>query len=102
MGFQNPQYRLAKLLEQVGDGTIQLPDFQRGYKWDDERIRSLLVTIMLGYPLGVIMLLKTGNDHVRFKPKPIEGAGGSGEGRARPVAARWSAAAHFAVSVDGR
>jgi hypothetical protein len=74
MGFQTPQYKLAKLLEQAGDGTIQLPDFQRGYKWDDDRIRSLLVTITLGYPLGVIMLLKAGSDHVRFKPKPIEGA----------------------------
>jgi len=73
VGFQTPQYKLATLLEDVGDGTIQLPDFQRGYKWDEERIRSLLVTIMLGYPLGVIMLLETGGDHVRFQPKPIEG-----------------------------
>jgi len=47
MGFQTPQYKLAKLLEDVGDGTIQLPDFQRGYKWDEEHIRSLLVTITL-------------------------------------------------------
>lgn len=74
MGFQTPKHPLGDLLDDIGDGSIQLPDFQRGYKWDDERIRSLLVTIMLGYPLGVIMLLKTGNDHVRFKPKPIEGA----------------------------
>ena len=74
MGFQTPKYKLARLLEQMDDGTTQLPDFQRGYKWDDERIRSLLVTITLGYPLGVIMLLETGSDHVRFKPKPIEGA----------------------------
>ncbi|MBW3638826.1 MAG: DUF262 domain-containing protein, partial [Actinobacteria bacterium] len=69
MGFQTPQYRVSDLLAKVGDGRIQLPDFQRGYKWDDERIRSLLVTITLGHPLGVIMLLQTGNDQVRFKPK---------------------------------
>lgn len=74
MGFQTPQYKLAKLLEWAGDGTIQLPDFQRGYKWEEERIRSLLVTVCLGHPLGVIMLLETGSDQVRFKPKPIEGA----------------------------
>ena len=83
MGFQTPQHKLATLLEDVGDGTIQLPDFQRGYKWDEERIRSLLVTIMLGYPLGVIMLLETGGDHVRFQPKPIEGAPAKA-GRAEP------------------
>lgn len=74
MGFKTQQYRLAKLLEQAGNGEIQLPDFQRGYKWEEERIRSLLVTIVNGHPLGVIMLLETGNDNVRFKPKPIEGA----------------------------
>jgi len=73
MGFQTPQYRLGDLLQKVGDGRIQLPDFQRGYKWDDERIRSLLVTVTLGHPLGVVMLLQTGNDQVRFKPKPLAG-----------------------------
>jgi hypothetical protein len=73
VGFQTPQYKLAKLLEQARNGVIQLPDFQRGYKWDEERIRSLLVTVMLGHPLGVVMLLQAGNDQVRFKPKPIEG-----------------------------
>ncbi|MET8087442.1 DUF262 domain-containing protein [Micromonospora sp. NPDC005237] len=73
MGFQTPQYKLSKLLEQAGSGSIQLPDFQRGYKWDEERIRSLLVTVTLGHPLGVLMLLQTGNDQVRFKPKAIEG-----------------------------
>ncbi|WP_326563995.1 DUF262 domain-containing protein [Micromonospora peucetia] len=73
MGFQTPQYKLSKLLEQAGNGTIQLPDFQRGYKWDEERVRSLLVTVTLGHPLGVLMLLQTGNDQVRFKPKAIEG-----------------------------
>jgi hypothetical protein len=73
VGFQTPQYRLADLLQKVGDGRIQLPDFQRGYKWDDERIRSLLVTITLVHPLGVIMLLQTGSGQVRFKPKPLSG-----------------------------
>lgn len=73
MGFQTPQYPLEEILTKVGNGRIQLPDFQRGYKWDDERIRSLLVTITLGHPLGSVMLLQTGNDQVRFKPKPLEG-----------------------------
>jgi hypothetical protein len=73
MGFQTPLYELAEYLEWTNSGRIQLPDFQRGYKWEDERIRSLLVTILRGHPLGVVMLLKTGNEQVRFKPKPLEG-----------------------------
>ncbi len=52
---------------------MQLPPTPTANKWEDERIRSLLVTILRGHPLGVVMLLKTGNDQVRFKPKPLEG-----------------------------
>lgn len=74
MGFQTPLYELSEYLRWTTQGKIQLPDFQRGYKWDDERIRQLLVTILRGHPLGVVMLLKTGNDQIRFKPRPIEGA----------------------------
>jgi hypothetical protein len=73
MGFQTPLYELSEYLAWTNSGRIQLPDFQRGYKWEDERIRSLLVTILRGHPLGVVMLLKAGNDQVRFKPKPLEG-----------------------------
>jgi hypothetical protein len=73
MGFQTPKYDLSDLLQWTTTGKVQLPDFQRGYKWEDERIRQLLVTVLRGHPLGAVMLLKTGNDQVRFKPKPIEG-----------------------------
>ncbi|MBD9699797.1 DUF262 domain-containing protein [Flavimobilis sp. GY10621] len=75
MGFQTPLYELSDYLKWTTSGKIQLPDFQRGYKWEDERIRQLLVTILRGHPLGVVMLLKTGNDQIRFKPRPIEGVG---------------------------
>nr|WP_198429275.1 DUF262 domain-containing protein [Nocardia bovistercoris] len=64
---------MSYYLDRTTSGKIQLPDFQRGYKWEDERIRQLLVTILRGHPLGVVMLLETGNDQIRFKPRPIEG-----------------------------
>ncbi|MET4135390.1 DUF262 domain-containing protein [Pseudarthrobacter sp. PvP090] len=73
MGFQTPLYELSEYLKWTTTGHVQLPDFQRGYKWDDERIRQLLVTILRGHPLGVVMMLKTGNDQIRFKPRPVEG-----------------------------
>src|SRR4051812_10516113 len=74
MGFQTPLYELSDYLKWTRSGRVQLPDFQRAYKWDDDRIRSLLVTVLQGHPLGVVMLLKTSNSHVRFKPKPLEGS----------------------------
>ena len=74
MGFETPQYPLSDLLRKVETGEIQLPDFQRGYKWDEERIRALLVTVLRGYPMGSLMALDTSNSMVRFKPRPITGA----------------------------
>ena len=53
---------------------MQLPDFQRGWVWDDERIRSLLASIAVSFPIGAVMLLETGGEGVRFKPRPVEGA----------------------------
>jgi hypothetical protein len=73
MGFQTPQYKLSDYLDWTTSGKIQLPDFQREFKWEDDRIRSLLVTVLRGHPLGVVMLLKTGNDQIRFKPRPLDG-----------------------------
>ncbi|XKH53105.1 DUF262 domain-containing protein [Citricoccus nitrophenolicus] len=74
MGFQTPQTTLSELIPKVRTGSIQLPDFQRGYVWEVDQVRELLVTIAQGHPLGVIMTLKTGNDQVRFKPTPIKGS----------------------------
>lgn len=82
MGFQTPKYQLKDLLGWTVDGRVQLPDFQRGYKWEDERIRQLLVTILRGHPLGVVMMLEADNKNVRFKPRPIEGT--TPEGDAAP------------------
>ena len=69
--FQTPQYSISELLQKALSGELQLPEFQRPYRWDDERIRSLLVTILRGHPMGVVMTLKTGGQNVRFKPRPV-------------------------------
>lgn len=74
MTFQTPHYGIPELLGWCRTGHLQLPDFQRAYKWDDERIRALLVTIVRDHPMGVLMTLETGGQHVRFKPKPVAGA----------------------------
>ncbi|MGC5076635.1 GmrSD restriction endonuclease domain-containing protein [Agrococcus sp. DT81.2] len=73
MGFLTPMYELAEYLDWARSGDVQLPDFQRGYKWEDERIRQLLVTVLRGHPMGAVMLLKGGNAQVRFKPRALEG-----------------------------
>jgi hypothetical protein len=74
MLFESPPLSLSELLDDIYDGKIQLPDFQRPWKWDNERIVSLLETVTLGYPLGVVMTLRTGGPGTRFKPRPLSGS----------------------------
>ncbi len=71
--FASEALPLADLLHRAETGELQLPDFQRGWVWDDDHIRSLLASISLSYPIGAIMTLETGNAEVRFKPRPLEG-----------------------------
>jgi hypothetical protein len=71
--FRSNEPLLSNLLERTRDGKTQLPDFQRGWVWDDDHIRSLVASITLGYPIGAIMLLETGSESVRFKPRLLEG-----------------------------
>ena len=42
MGFTTPSYDLKDLFARIDRGDIQLPDFQRSYAWDEDRILSLI------------------------------------------------------------
>lgn len=63
----------SNLLRDIAAGKIQLPDFQRGWVWDDEHIKGLLASLSLSYPIGAIMLMEAGGNEVKFKARPIEG-----------------------------
>ena len=71
--FQSNKVFLKDILGEINERKIQLPDFQRGWVWDDNRIRSLLSSVSLSFPIGAVMMLETGNTECRFKPRPIEG-----------------------------
>jgi len=78
--FDSTKETLKKLLEKVQDGGIQLPEFQREWVWEDDRIKSLLASVSLSYPIGTLMLLQTGNHDVRFKARTVAGAPASTTG----------------------
>lgn len=70
--FDSTKHSLPALLGDIVAGKIQLPDFQRGWVWDDDRIRDLLVSIARSFPVGAVMLMETGGE-VRFEVRPVEG-----------------------------
>ncbi len=71
--FDSTKRPMQDLLKEIANGKMQLPDFQRGWVWDDDRIRSLLASLSVSFPIGAVMTLETGGESVRFKPRPIEG-----------------------------
>lgn len=71
--FDSTKRSLLGLLDEIEVGKVQLPDFQRGWVWDDDHVRSLLASVSVSFPIGAVMLLETGGEGVRFKPRPVEG-----------------------------
>ena len=67
----NPVF-LSTLLADLRSGNIQLPDFQRGWVWEDDRIKGIIASVSRSFPIGALMMLETGGE-TRFRPRPIEG-----------------------------
>lgn len=65
---------LTDLMKAVDTGAAQLPDFQRGWVWDDGRIKALILSVIHNFPVGAAMFLEYGNESIHFKYKPIEGS----------------------------
>ena len=70
--FDTTKKPLADLLSDIKVGKIQLPDFQRGWVWDDNRIKGLIASVIKSFPISVVTLLETG-ENTSFKTKPVEG-----------------------------
>lgn len=66
--------QLTDLMKAVDTGAAQLPDFQRGWVWDDGRIKALILSVIHNFPVGAAMFLEYGNESIHFKHKPIEGS----------------------------
>ena len=71
--MQTNDRQITELMKNIDEGKAQLPDFQRGWVWDDNRIKALIASITNNYPVGAAMFLEYGNDNIRFKYRTIEG-----------------------------
>ncbi len=72
--MQTNDRQIIDLMKAIHSGKAQLPDFQRGWVWDDNRIKALIASITSNFPVGAAMFLEYGNQNIRFKYRVIEGA----------------------------
>jgi len=49
----------SSLIEDIKQGRIKIPKFQRPYVWDDEQALKLLDSIANSYPIGSILIWRT-------------------------------------------
>lgn len=82
--FETNPKDMKDLLVDIQAGKIQLPDFQRGWVWEDMRIRELLVSVAQSFPVGAVMMLETGGT-VTFEQRGVEGV----EPRPKAEDAKW-------------
>lgn len=73
--FETNPVLLQTLLKNCEEGKIQLPDFQRSWVWEEDRIMSLIASVSRGFPMGALMSLKAKiGEGIVFARRPLEGA----------------------------
>lgn len=73
--FTTNPVALSQLLQEAHKGTLQLPDFQRSWVWDEDRIISLIASVSRGFPVGALMTLKTQpTEASKFAHRLVQGA----------------------------
>jgi hypothetical protein len=50
---------ISDLIKEIKQGDLILPEFQRGYIWDRNQVRSYLNSLYRGYPTGSFLIWKT-------------------------------------------
>jgi tetratricopeptide (TPR) repeat protein len=65
--------KLGEILRLAESGSLALPDFQRPFSWGVDETRSLLATVFLGWPAGLILLMEAPPENF-FAVRSIEGA----------------------------
>jgi hypothetical protein len=74
MGLDRTHPRMLSieaLLDGIGSGSVVLPDFQRDFDWTESDVRSLLVTVLSGWPAGSLLLMTA--DRLFFRVRGLEG-----------------------------
>jgi hypothetical protein len=65
--------KVVGLVEQACEGKICLPNFQRDFVWTREEVADLVRSIVRGYFIGSLLLLRCDSDNPPFAPIHLRG-----------------------------
>ncbi len=60
--FEHGQRSIASLVSDIEREVIALPDLQRPFVWEDTKVRDLLDSLFVGFPVGTLVLWHTTSD----------------------------------------
>lgn len=49
---------LVRIIDDINSGSLALADFQRDFDWSERDARSLLATMLMGWPAGSVLFLR--------------------------------------------
>ncbi len=61
--------KLKNILEQIDQGVLALPQFQRGYVWKRWQVRNLMESLYQEYPIGSMLVWQTKAQQIEVKGK---------------------------------
>lgn len=59
--FKEVNYSLLKLIEDIDNGEIGLPDIQRPFVWNNAKVRDLFDSMYSGFPVGYLLFWGNAN-----------------------------------------
>ena len=60
--FEHGQRSIASLMSDIEREMIALPDLQRPFVWEDTKVRDLLDSLFVGFPVGTLVFWHTSNE----------------------------------------
>jgi len=51
--------KLSTILDHIDSGHMALPEFQRGYVWNRDQVRGLMLSLYRGHPVGGLLVWVT-------------------------------------------
>lgn len=54
--------KISTILDQIDMGSLALPEFQRGFVWNRNQVRDLMMSLYSNYPVGSLLVWETKRD----------------------------------------
>ncbi|GJD22678.1 hypothetical protein RIVM261_076340 [Rivularia sp. IAM M-261] len=58
-GYSYASMNVSTILDQIDIGAIALPEFQRGYVWNRDQVRKLMLSLYNDHPVGSLLVWET-------------------------------------------